>query len=73
MHMCAFGRKTYVLQSTLGSNGTLRVMLQSCGSCLDLSELTPNLDAAGLRQLHTSLRIWVVLAFWFKSFAPAQQ
>jgi len=55
--MCEFERKTYVLQSTLGSKGTLRVMLQRVGSCFDLSGLTPNLDAAGLRQLHTSLRI----------------
>lgn len=62
-----------MLQSTLGSKGTERAMLQSLGSCFDLSGLTLNLDAAGLRQLQTSFRIWVVLALIFKLFKPIQQ
>ena len=46
MHICEFERKTYVLQSTFGSKGTLKVMLQRRGSCFYLSGLTPNLYIA---------------------------
>lgn len=67
-------RQTYELQSILESIENERLMRQSCGSCLDLSELTPNFVEVFLRQWQIFfLRILVVSALPNKLVAPAQQ
>jgi len=62
------------LQSILLSIEKERLMWQSCGSCLDLFELTPNFVEVFLRQWHIFfLWILVVSTLWNKLVAPAQQ